>query len=105
MPTPIDPGLRDKSDAEVALFGHTMPELVQAEFARRQTVLMRQSGDEQKRASDAMVETAKATRDAAKATQDTAKATKDNATYMLWSVLVLAAASILNLIVTLFQHH
>ena len=84
MPTGSE--LRELSDEDLAGFGHSMPQLVEAEFARRQTVLMRQSGEDQKRAADATVETA--------------VATKANARYMLWSVIVLAAASVLNLILT-----
>ncbi len=92
------------SDEELAEQGHTMPALVQAEFSRRQTILFRESGEEQKRTATAMVETAKATIETAEATKRTAEATRQNARYMLWSVIVLAGASALNLIVTFFHH-
>jgi hypothetical protein len=82
--------LTEMSDETLATYGHDMPALVQSEFMRRQTIIARQTGEDQKRAADAMVATA--------------KATKDNAKYMLLSVIVLTVASILNLLVS-FVHY
>jgi hypothetical protein len=78
-----------KTDLELVDYVTSSPPAVQAEFMRRQTQILREGGEHQKRAADAMVETA--------------VATKANARYMLWSVVVLAVASVLNLIVT-FVH-
>jgi hypothetical protein len=60
-----------------------------AEFLRRQTVALQEGAKAQQEASAAAIKTAKFTR--------------LNAWYMLASVLVLAAASVLNLIVTVFH--
>jgi hypothetical protein len=42
---------------------------------------------------------------AAKATEDTARYTRNSALWMKWSVIVLAVASVLNLLATVFLHH
>ena len=61
----------------------------QTEFLLRQTRAILETAADAKRSADATVETA--------------DATKRSATYMLWSVLVLAASSVVTLIVTLWR--
>ena len=61
----------------------------QAELIRRQIVLQEDVAQMQKAAAQATIETAKYTR--------------LNARYMLWSVIVLAAASVLNLVVNVLH--
>ena len=73
--------------------GAGLDQVARAEFTRRQTLMQRQ-------ATDAAIA-------AANAAEETAQFTRDNARYMLWSVIVLAAASAGTLIVAiigLYRH-
>ncbi len=74
------------SNAEPTSVAHTR---AMAEIIRRQTVLQQEATDAQKRGADA--------------TAETARFTQLTARYMLWSVVVLALASVANLLVTLFR--
>ncbi len=56
-----------------------------------------------RRALIAQMEAAKASEGAAKAAEDTARATERSANWIKWSVIVMAGASVLNVIVTLVK--
>lgn len=71
-----------------AASGSTRHRIAMAEILRRQTVIQQEGADAQERAAAAAIETANFTR--------------LNARYMLWSVVVLAAASVGNFLITLF---
>jgi hypothetical protein len=70
--------------------------------------IQNQAAEGQREALDIQTQAAESQRDAAIETQRTAEYTKENARYMKWSVIVLAIASICNLVVGvagLFIHH
>ena len=80
---------------------------VQMEFLRRQTESQLAADGAAIRAAAAAEEAAQAAVGSAEAAKETARYTKDNARWMLWSVIVLAAASVANLLVSLagvFKH-
>ena len=80
----------NKTDMELVDYAMDQPSAVQAEFMRRQTIILKKSADAQERVTSAMIETAKYTR--------------LNARYMLLSVVVLATASVINLVLTLAHY-
>jgi len=91
----IRQSLGTKSDDEVADWmsdispGSNNEMTARAEFLRRQTLLQR--------------EATQAAKDAAQAAKDTAIYTKKNARYMLWSVVVLAVASVVSATLSISQ--
>jgi hypothetical protein len=71
--------------------GSPNDQMAHAEFMRRQTAMQRE-------ATDAAIQ-------AAQASNEAVKYTRANAGYMLWSVIVLAAASVANLFISFFGMH
>jgi hypothetical protein len=74
-------------------------------FLRLQTKAMQDAAAAQIDASSIQKAAAEAAIRAANATEETAKYTQASAKWMKWSVIVLAVASIANLLATLFQQH
>jgi hypothetical protein len=96
--------LRDMDLDELAEYGSRIGDspshvnAVNVAFPRLQTKAMQE-------AAAAQVDAALAVAGAAKAAEDTARHTKNTAWWMMWSVIVIAISSILNLVVTLLRRH
>lgn len=80
-------------------------------FQRLQTIAAMQAAAAQREAADAQMKAAadsskpaQAAGDAAKAAQDTATYTKATARWMMWSIIVLAVASVINVALDVMKH-
>jgi len=89
--------LADRAASDLTLSTNPAYRVYEIEFLRRQTL-------SQQEMAEAAKDNTESQQEMEQAAKDTAKFTQRNALYMLWSVIVLAIASVANLTVQIYYH-
>lgn len=109
MPNEFWDGVKDLDIDALAEHGSVEPNSTRAQavsvaFQRLQTKAMQDAATAQIDTASAQKDAANAAVRAANAAVETAESTRKSANWMKWSVIVLAASSVINLLVTVFKH-
>jgi hypothetical protein len=101
--------VKDADETKLGELGSSSPnpdiaQAVNVAFQRLQPLAAKEAAEAQKSAAQAQQSVAADSARAAKAAEDTAKHTKSSARWIMLSVIVLAVASLLNLVVEIFKH-